>query len=67
MEEMGTFKTTYRVGNCYPGNVNAVMREHIREKPLVGMGKKCHAVLANKIICLKEGLLSISYLDCHFK
>lgn len=47
MEEMGTFKTAYQVGNCYPSNVNRVMREQREEKQLADMGRKCHAVPLN--------------------
>ena len=47
MEETGTLKTAYQGGNCYLHNVNRVMREHIEEKQLVGLGKKCRAVPLN--------------------
>lgn len=47
MEETGPFKTAYQGCNCYLHNVYLVMREHIEEKQLVGLGRKCPAVPLN--------------------
>lgn len=45
--KMGTFESAYQHSNRPLCKVNRVMREHIEEKQLVCMSRKCHTVPVN--------------------